>query len=124
MRNFVIRLFVNALALSAAARLVSGIDLHGDLGDVLIVALVFGLLNALVKPFLILLSFPVILLTLGLFAFVLNGVMLIVTANLTENLSVSGLWPAIIGSLVVSFVSALLGGMLPERKRERRRRRS
>ena len=119
MRNFVVRLFVNALALSAAAWLVTGIELTGDFGDVLIVALVFGLLNALVKPVLVFLSFPVILLTLGLFAFVLNGVMLLVTANLTDNLSVSGLWAAILGSLVVSVVSALLGGMLPDEKKKK-----
>ena len=124
MRNFVIRLFVNALALSAAARVVSGIELSGDFGNVLMVALVFGLLNALVKPVLMLLSFPVILLTLGLFAFVLNGIMLLVTANLTEHLAVSGLGAAIIGSLVVSLVSALLGGLLPDRKGKRRRQES
>lgn len=117
MRNFVIRLFVNALALSAAAWLVDGIQLSGDFADVMMVALVFGLLNAVLKPLLVFLSFPVILLTLGLFAFVLNGIMLLVTARLTDHLSVSGLGSAIVGSLVVSLVSALLGGLLPERER-------
>ena len=122
MRNFVIRLFVNALALSAAAWLVTGIELSGDLGDVLIVALVFGLVNALLKPVLMLLSFPVILLTLGLFAFVVNGAMLMVTARFTDHLSVSGLWPAILGSLVISVVSALLGGALSDEAKKRPRR--
>lgn len=118
MRNFVIRLFVNALALSAAAYLVQGIQLSGEFTDVLVVALVFGLLNALLKPLLIVLSFPVILLTLGLFAFIVNGVMLLVTARLTEHLAVSGLGAAVLGSLVVSVVSALLGGFLPGEKKK------
>ena len=118
MRNFVIRLFVNALALSAAAYVVGGIQLSGEFTDVLIVALVFGLLNALLKPLLIVLSFPVILLTLGLFAFVVNGVMLLVTARLTEHLAVDGLGSAVLGSLVVSVVSALLGGLLPDKERK------
>ncbi|NNM33727.1 MAG: phage holin family protein [Gemmatimonadetes bacterium] len=124
MRNFVIRLFVNALALSAAAWLVTGIDLSGTFGDVLIVALVFGLVNALLKPILVLLSFPVILLTLGLFAFVVNGAMLMLTARLTDHLSVAGLWPAILGSIVISVVSALLGGTLSDKGKEKKRRSS
>jgi putative membrane protein len=68
MRNFLIRLFVNALALSAAAWLVPGISLTGGFGDLLLVALVFGLVNAFLKPFVLLLSLPFLLVTLGLFA--------------------------------------------------------
>jgi len=119
MRNFVIRLFVNALALSAAAWIVDGIQLSDDFGAVLLVALVFGLLNAILKPILILFSLPFILLTLGLFAFVVNGVMLLVTARLTEHLSVSGLWAAILGSVVVTIVTILLGGALKDGKNKR-----
>ncbi len=122
MRNFIIRLFVNALALSAAAYLVSGITLTGGFGDILLVALVFGLVNAVLKPIVWLLAFPFLLpllvLTLGLFAFVVNGVMLLLTARFTESLEVSGLGAAVLGSIVISFVSAVLGGVLRDEKKE------
>jgi len=117
MRNFVIRLFVNALALSAAAWLVPGITLSGGFGDVLLVALVFGLVNAVLKPLVFLLSLPFVILTLGLFAFVVNGAMLLLTARLTDHLAVSGLGAAILGSIVISLVSAVLGGALKDEKR-------
>ncbi len=117
MRNFLIRLVVNALALSAAAWLVPGIRLSGGFWDVMVVALVFGLVNALLKPIVFLLSLPFVILTLGLFAFVVNGVMLWVTAGLTERLAVSGLWSAVLGSIVISLVTMLLGGVLKDEKK-------
>ena len=117
MRNFVVRIFLNALALSVAAWLVPGISLSGGFADVLLVALVFGLVNALLKPLVFLLSLPFLLLTLGLFAFVVNGAMLLVTARLTEHLAVSGLWAAILGSIVISVVTAVLGGVLKDERR-------
>ncbi len=120
MRNFVIRLFVNAAALSAAAYLVPGIELTGGVGAALLVAFVFGLVNALLKPLAMLLSLPFLLLTLGLFTFVVNAVMLMVTAGLTDALAVSGLGAALLGSMVVSVVSTVLGGMLKDEKRKRR----
>lgn len=121
MRNFVIRLFVNALALSAAAWLIPGIHLSGDFGSVLVVAFVFGLVNALLKPVLIVLSLPFLILSLGLFAFVVNGVLLLITAALSSHLAVAGLGSAILGSLVISFVTIVLGGALDDRKKDRRR---
>lgn len=114
MRNFVIRLFVNALALSAAAWIVDGIQLTGGFGDVLVVALVFGLLNALLKPLIVFFSLPFIFLTLGLFALVVNGVMLLITDRLTESLAVSGLWAAVLGSIVISLVTMILGRTLED----------
>lgn len=114
MRNFVIRLFVNALALSAAAWLVPGITLSGGFGHVLLVALIFGLVNALLKPVLLLLSLPFLLLTLGLFALVVNAVLLLLTAGLMASLSVSGFGAALLGSIVVSLVTLVLGGMLKD----------
>lgn len=119
MRNFLIRLVVNALALSAAAWLVPGIALTGGFWDVLLVALVFGLVNALLKPIVFLLSIPFLILTLGLFAFVVNGAMLLLTAALTTHLAVSGLFSAILGSIVISLVTMLMGGVLDDDKRRR-----
>ena len=119
MRNFAVRLFVNALALSAAAWLVPGIALTSDFGPLLLVALVFGLINALLKPLVLLLSIPFLILTLGLFAFVVNGALLLLTAWLTPHLEVSGLGAAILGSVVISLVTMLLGGLLQEGKKKR-----
>ena len=116
MRNFVIRIFVNALALSAAAYFVSGITLTGGFWDVILVALVFGLVNAVLKPVVFLLSIPFLVVTLGLFAFVVNGAMLLITARLTDHLAVSGLWSAVVGSIVISLVTMLLGGALKDKK--------
>jgi len=113
-RNFLIRLFVNSLALSAAAWLVDGITLSGGFGQVLIVALVFGILNAVLKPILVIFSLPFLVVTLGLFALVVNGVMLLVTARLTDHLAVSGFGSAVLGSIVISIVTILLGGALED----------
>lgn len=118
MRNFLIRLMANAAALSAAAYLVPGVHLTGGIGSALLVAFVFGVVNALLKPVALLLSLPFLILTLGLFTFVVNAVMLMVTAALTDALSVSGLGAALVGSLVVSIVSTFLGGALKDEKKD------
>jgi len=114
MKNFLIRLFVNALALAAAAWLVDGIQMDGEFFDVLVVALVFGILNAVLKPLLLLFSLPLLIVTLGLFALVVNAAMLMITASLLDDFAVSGFWPALLGSLVISIVTMLLGGALKD----------
>jgi putative membrane protein len=116
MRNFLIRLFVNALALAAAAGLIDGIQMSGGFFDVLLVALVFGLLNAILKPILIFFSLPLLIVTLGLFALVLNAGMLMLTASILEGFEVSGFWAAVLGSLVISLVTMALGGALRDGK--------
>lgn len=114
MRNFVIRLLINSLALSAAAWMVGGISLSGGYGSILFVALVFGLVNAILKPILMFFSLPFIVLTLGLFALIVNGALLMITAGLTESLAVDGLWAAVLGSVVISIVTMVLGGVLED----------
>ncbi len=114
MQNLVIRLFVNAVALWVAARFVPGIDLSGEFGPVLLVAAVFGLVNALIKPIVLLLSLPVVVLTLGLFTLVVNALMLMLTAYLVAALSVVGFWAALWGSLLISLVSLLFSLILTE----------
>jgi putative membrane protein len=116
MKNFVIRLFVNALALAFAAWLLDGIEMSGGFFDVLLVALVFGLLNAILLFF----SIPLLILTLGLFALVVNAVMLMVTARLLDDFAVSGFWSALLGSVVISIVTMLLGGALKDGDRRSR----
>jgi len=114
MRNFLIRLFVNALALAAAAWLLDGIQMSDDFFSVLLIALVFGLLNAILKPILLLFSLPLLVLTLGLFALVVNAAMLLLTARILDDFTVSGFGTAVLGSIVISVVTMLLGGALKD----------
>lgn len=118
MRNLLIRLLVNALALVVAANLVDGIQLAPGFVDVLVVALVFGLVNALIKPVVVLLSFPFLVITLGLLSFVINAGMLLLTDHFTERLAVDGFLAALLGSLVISIVGVLAGMFLGKDKRD------
>jgi len=119
MKNFLIRLLVNALALGAAAWLFDGIDMTGDFFGVLLVAFVFGLLNAVLKPILLVLSIPLLFVTLGLFALVVNAAMLMITSSLLDSFEVSGFWTAVFGSIVISFVTMVLGAALADEKKRR-----
>lgn len=110
--RFLLRLIVTAFALWLAVRFVPGIGWSGDLLGLLGVAVVFGLLNALVRPVLAWLTCPLVVLTLGLFLLVLNGLMLLLTAWVSAGLglgfTVDGFVPAFLGALLVSVVSAVL----------------
>ena len=119
MRNFAIRLIVNALALSAAAWLVPGVRITGDFWGLLGVAFVFGVVNAILKPILMLLSLPLLFLTLGLFSIVVNAALLMLTARIMDGFAVDGLGAALLGSLAVSFVGMILNGALKDDKKSR-----
>jgi putative membrane protein len=109
---FLVRLIVNAVALWVATRLVPGVTYTGGVLPMLGVALVFGVVNAFIRPVAKVLTFPLILVTLGLFALVVNGLMLWLTSSLAGALGlgfhVSGFWAAFLGGLVVSVVSTIL----------------
>jgi putative membrane protein len=109
---FLVHLLVNAAALWVATWIVPGVTYSGSLLPLLGVALVFGIVNAFIRPVAKLLALPLIILTLGIFALVVNGLMLWLTSSLSESLGlgfhVSGFWAAFFGSLVVSIVSTLL----------------
>ena len=110
--HFLLRLLINAGALWVAIQLVDGIEHRGSWWSLLFVALVFGVLNASIKPLLQLLSLPVIILTLGLFIFVINAMMLLITSWVSGLLNlgfhVDGFWDAFFGGLIVTVVSLLL----------------
>jgi putative membrane protein len=110
--HVLLRLLVNAAALWVATRLVSGITYTGDGVSLFGVALVFGVLNVLIRPILFFLSFPFVIFTLGLFTLVINAVMLLITGAASDALglgfSVSGFVPALKGALVVTVVSFAL----------------
>jgi putative membrane protein len=109
---FIIRLLTNAAALWVATRVVPGVSYTGGWGPFFVVALVFGIINATLRPLLKLLTCPLILLTLGFFALVVNGLMLWLTSSLSDSLGlgfhVSGFWAAFFGGLVVSIVSLVI----------------
>ena len=113
--RLVLRILINGLALWLAARLVPGIETGGPL-SVLAIALVFGIVNALIRPVMKLLTCPLILLTLGLFTLVINAMMLMLTGWLARLLGidfrVDGFVPAFLGALIVSIVSLLLSKVL------------
>lgn len=110
--RFLLRLAVTAAALWVAVQLVPGIAHAGPWYTLFGVALVFGLVNAIIRPLLLALTCPLVVLTLGLFIFVLNALMLWLTGALSQALGlgfmVSGFIPALIGGLVVGIVSMVL----------------
>ncbi|MFN8384249.1 MAG: phage holin family protein [Anaerolineales bacterium] len=112
MTKFIIRWAINALALYLAVLIVPGIHYIGEWTGILWLALIFGLLNALLRPLLKLLTCPLILLTLGLFTFLINAGMLLLTSNIGQSFgigfTVDGFWQALLGSLVISFVSIVM----------------
>jgi len=109
MRYLVLRLFVNAIALYAATRIVPGLTFDGHWTTMTIVAFIFGLVNALVRPVLEVLTCPLIVLTLGLFTFVINALMLWLTVWIANQVNlgfhIAGFEAALIGAFVVSLVS-------------------
>jgi len=119
MTRLLLRLIINAAALWAAAEIIPGIYFRGD-GDVsiislIIVAFIFGVVNAVIKPILAIATCPVYLLTLGLFTFVVNALMLMLTSWLAgPRFEVNGFWPAFWGSIIISIISMLLSAFLKE----------
>jgi putative membrane protein len=121
------RLLINAAALWAATRLVPGITFDGDWRLLFVVALVFGVLNVAVRPILMLVTLPLFILTLGLFTFVLNALMLWLTGAISDALDlgfhVEGFGAAFLGALVVTVVSFMLSLFVASGTRDRIERR-
>jgi putative membrane protein len=124
MTNFLIKTLANAAALAVAAWLVSGIAFTGsDLSErtltLIVVALIFGVVNFVVKPLLSLLSLPLLVLTLGLFTLVINALMLMLTSWVSDNFDVAfhvdGFGAAFLGGLIVSIVAWALQTVLPDK---------
>jgi putative membrane protein len=112
--KILISIVANAVALFATAYVVPGITFTGSWVQLLVAGAIFGLLNLIVRPIALLLSLPALVLTLGLFYFVLNGLLLWAFSKFMPGYNVDGLWAGILGSLVIMVinwvVSALFGG--------------
>jgi putative membrane protein len=124
--RFLLSVLTGAAALAIAAWLFDGISIGGatredQLVTLLVVAAIFGVVNAIVRPIVALLSLPLYIVTLGLFFFVVNALMLMLTSWIAEQVSVpfevNGFWTAVIGSVVITIASALIGLILPEPRR-------
>jgi len=102
---------INAVAVYATAHLLGGIHVK-SFGAAIIVALILGLVNAIVRPVLVFLSIPFIIVTLGLFLLVINALMLQLSASLVNGFSIDSFWWAVAGSLVISLISWVLGSFL------------
>jgi putative membrane protein len=107
------QIVVNAVLLWIAAYLVPGISFSGNLVGLLILGLIFGLINWLIKPILVLVTLPLTLLTLGLFALVLNALLLLLTSALSPDYAVAGFFPALLGSILISLLSTVLNRFVP-----------
>ncbi|MDY7092315.1 MAG: phage holin family protein [Acidobacteriota bacterium] len=111
----VLQIIINGLALWLAAYLVPGIVYSGNIVYLLFAGLVMGLVNILIKPVVTLLSLPLIILTLGLFYLVVNGLMLALVATLLPGLTVQGCMPAILGGIVIGVFNWVVRGLVFDR---------
>lgn len=123
--SWLIRIVVNGVALWVASLIVAGVQLAEDststgnqILTIALVALVFGVLNAVIRPILMVLSIPLLLLTLGLFTFIVNAAMLALTSWVSGLVGldfqvVDFFWDAVLGALIITVVSMLLNAVLP-----------
>ena len=112
--NLIIRLIINAIALVAADWFVDGIFIEGGWFNIAILALIFGVVNAIIKPIVKILSLPFILITLGLFTLVVNALMLMLTSWFSGSMQIDGFGAAFWGAIIISLVSWILSSFLSD----------
>ncbi|NQU29702.1 MAG: phage holin family protein [Anaerolineae bacterium] len=126
MPRFITRWIINAVAIATAVYVVPGIDLGGDLISLVWLALIFGLVNAILRPLIKLFTFPIIILTLGLFSLVINSFLFWLTSVIGQSfgmgLSIADpiFWNSLLGGLVVSIVSTILSMIFKDTRKKRR----
>ena len=119
LQKLLLRWAVLTLAFWLAAAVVPGVHVHGGFWTFVWVALLFGLVNAIIGPFLRLIALPFTLLTLGLFALVVNGILVAITAGLSSKFDVGGFFSAFVTALVISLVSTVLNRFTSGKRRVR-----
>ena len=115
LRRAVLTCVILAVGIGVAAALIPGIDVTGGFFTYLWLGVLFGLVNAILGRILHIVSLPLTIITLGLFALVVNGVLLAITAGLSDDLDVGGFLGTIVGALVISIVTAVLGFLVRPR---------
>lgn len=125
MAKFILRWAINAVAIWLAIRFVPGIHLQSGWVSVIWLALIFGLVNALLRPLLNLLTCPLIILTLGLFTLLINTFLFWLTGQIGQffgiGITMDGFWPAFLGGVVITVVSVVLSLILKDEMRSRPR---
>jgi putative membrane protein len=116
MKGIVLRWLILTLAIMIATYLIEGIEVKG-FGSALFAAAILGILNAFFRPILIILTLPINILTLGLFTFVINALLLMMASGVIGGFEVHGFWAAFWGSLVISLISWLLSSFINEHGR-------
>jgi|SRR3990172_2937359 len=123
MTKFILRWVVNAIALYLAVYLVPGVNLEGGWVSIIWLALIFGLINAFLRPLLKLLTCPLIILTLGLFTLLINTFLFWLTSQVGQafgiGFTIDGFWPAFLGGLVVTVVSVIMSLILKDELKKR-----
>ncbi len=109
--KLILRWVINAGTLIAIAYYIPGISVQ-SFYSALIAALILGLINALIRPVILLLTLPVNILTLGLFTFVINALMFWLASTIVKGFYVAGFWPAFWGALIMTLVSWVVGSLL------------
>ncbi|MBI3609039.1 MAG: phage holin family protein [Nitrospirae bacterium] len=116
MPGFVIRWLINAVALLLISQVIRGIEVDGVVAA-LAAAAVLGVFNAVLRPILLILTLPLTIVTLGLFALVLNGFMLYLVGSVVKGFSVHGFWSAVFGAILLSLVSGVANAFINDRGR-------
>ncbi len=112
MTYLILKIMINAISITVAVRIVNGITFTGEWWKMIIIGAVFGIVNSFIRPIVKFFTFPIIILSLGLFTFIINALMLLLTETLSESfnlgLQIHGFLPAFWGALIVSIVSTVL----------------
>jgi putative membrane protein len=123
--KLILRIVINGIAIWATTLLLSGFEFSGNVLNLIIVASIFGLINAIIRPVVKLLAFPINLVTLGLFTLVINTLMLWLTVWLSGSLSLEGgmfqsFLTAFLGAIIISIISTILGWFLPDDEKSKK----
>jgi putative membrane protein len=117
----VIGVLVTAAAMWVAVQIVPGLDFSGEIWKLLLVAFIFGLINAFIRPILLIFTLPITIMTLGLFLLVINALLLLLTgaisSELNLGLTVADFWAALLGSIVISLVGLVLSMLIGTTRR-------
>ncbi|MBQ3508864.1 MAG: phage holin family protein [Peptococcaceae bacterium] len=111
MKHLIVKILINAAALMFASNMIDGIYVDG-FGAVVIAAIILGIVNAIIRPLLMLFTLPLNIMTFGLLTFVINGLMLKMVSTVVGGFEIVGLWPAIIGSIILTVVSTVLSWLV------------
>lgn len=110
--NLIVRLLLTALAVVILAKLLPGIQLADGFVSAIILAVILSVLDAFLKPILIILTLPITLLSLGLFLLVINAAIILIAAQVMDGFAVSGFWTALLFSLLLSFLQSVLYSLM------------